>query len=152
MSRSLDYWTHALELISFNYWYPCGSAGKESACNVGDLGLIPGLGRYPGEGKAYPLQYSCLKSPRDRGAIAQRVAKSRPGLSNRAHTRELQETVQREQDKGCRWNFKGPEGILSRMLGYSLTHPPFFHSSRIYGAPTLSQNLPSLNPMPFQFP
>ena len=37
-----------------------GSAGKESACNVGDLGLIPGLGRSPGEGKGYPLQYSCL--------------------------------------------------------------------------------------------
>ena len=37
--------------------FPCGSAGKESACNVGDLGLIPGLGRSPGEGKGYPLQY-----------------------------------------------------------------------------------------------
>ena len=38
--------------------FPCGSAGKESACNAGDLGLIPGLGRSPGEGKGYPLQYS----------------------------------------------------------------------------------------------
>ena len=38
--------------------FPCGSAGKESACNVGDLGLIPGLGRSPGEGNGYPLQYS----------------------------------------------------------------------------------------------
>ena len=38
--------------------FPGGSAGKESACNEGDLGLIPGLGRYPGEGKGYPLQYS----------------------------------------------------------------------------------------------
>ena len=37
---------------------PYGSAGKESACNVGDLGSIPGLGRSPGEGKGYPLQYS----------------------------------------------------------------------------------------------
>ena len=35
--------------------FPCGSAGKESACNAGDLGLIPGLGRSPGEGKGYPL-------------------------------------------------------------------------------------------------
>ena len=35
--------------------FPCGSAGKESVCNVGDLGLIPGLGRSPGEGKGYPL-------------------------------------------------------------------------------------------------
>ena len=38
--------------------FPCGSAGKESACNAGDLGSIPGLGRSPGEGKGYPLQYS----------------------------------------------------------------------------------------------
>ena len=37
--------------------FPCGSAGKESACNVGDLGLTPGLGRSPGEGKGYPFQY-----------------------------------------------------------------------------------------------
>ena len=35
--------------------FPCGSAGKESTCNVGDLGWIPGLGRFPGEGKGYPL-------------------------------------------------------------------------------------------------
>ena len=39
--------------------FPCGSAGKESTCNTGDLGSIPGLGR-PGEGKGYPLQYSGL--------------------------------------------------------------------------------------------
>ena len=37
---------------------PSSSAGKESACNAGDLGLIPGSGRFPGEGKGYPLQYS----------------------------------------------------------------------------------------------
>ena len=37
------------------------SAGKESACNVGDLGLVPGLGRSPGEGKGYPIQYSGLE-------------------------------------------------------------------------------------------
>ena len=40
--------------------FPGGSAGKESACNVGDLVLIPGLGRSPGEGTGYPLQYSGL--------------------------------------------------------------------------------------------
>jgi len=43
----------------------CGSAGKESACNVGDLGLIPGLERPPGEGKGYPLQYSGLENSMD---------------------------------------------------------------------------------------
>ena len=45
--------------------FPCGSAGKESACNVGDLGLIPGLGRSPGEGNNYPLQYSRQENPMD---------------------------------------------------------------------------------------
>ena len=45
--------------------FPGGSAGKESACNVGDLGLIPGLGRSPGEGKGYPLQYSGLENSMD---------------------------------------------------------------------------------------
>ena len=44
---------------------PAGSAGKESACNVGDLGLIPGLGRAPGEGNGYPLQYSGLENSTD---------------------------------------------------------------------------------------
>ena len=42
--------------------FPCGSAGKESACNAGDLGSIPGLGRSPGEGKGYPLQHSALEN------------------------------------------------------------------------------------------
>ena len=42
---------------------PCGSAGKEFTYNVGDLGSIPGLGRSPGEGNSYPLQYSGLRSP-----------------------------------------------------------------------------------------
>jgi len=42
--------------------FPCGSAGKESACNVGELGSIPGLGRSPGERKGYPLQYSGLEN------------------------------------------------------------------------------------------
>ena len=42
--------------------FPCGSAGKESDCNVVDLGSIPGLGRFPGDGKGYPLQYSGLEN------------------------------------------------------------------------------------------
>ena len=45
-----------------------GSEGKESACNAGDLGSIPGLGRFPGEGNSYPLQYSVLENSIDRGA------------------------------------------------------------------------------------
>ena len=45
--------------------FPGGSVGKESACNVGDLGSIPGLGRSPEEGKDYPLQYSGLENSMD---------------------------------------------------------------------------------------
>ena len=45
-----------------------GSDSKEPACNAGDPGLIPGLGRPPGGGNGNPLQYSCLKNPVDRGA------------------------------------------------------------------------------------
>ena len=55
--------------------FPCGLAGKESTCNAGDLGSIPGLGRSPGEGKGYLLQYSDLKNSRD--CVVHEVAKSR---------------------------------------------------------------------------
>ena len=48
--------------------FPGGSDSKESACDVGDLGLIPGLGRSPGGGHGNPLQYSCLENPMDREA------------------------------------------------------------------------------------
>ena len=51
-----------------NTCFPDGSDGKESACNVGNLGLIPGSGRYPGEGNGNTLQYSCLENSIDRGA------------------------------------------------------------------------------------
>ena len=59
--------------------FPCGSAGKESTCNAGDLGLIPRLGRCPGEGNSYPLQYLGLENSMD--CIVHRVAKSRTQLS-----------------------------------------------------------------------
>ena len=48
--------------------FPGGSDGKASACNVGDLGLIPGSGRSPGEGNGNPLQYSCLENSMEGGA------------------------------------------------------------------------------------
>ena len=47
---------------------PCGTDGKESACNAGDRGQITGSGRSPGERNGYPLQYSCLENSMDRGA------------------------------------------------------------------------------------
>jgi len=54
--------------------FPCSSAGKEYACNGGDLGLIPGLGTSPGEAKGYPLQYSGLENSMN--CIAHSVTKS----------------------------------------------------------------------------
>ena len=60
--------------------FTCGSAGKESTCNVGDLGLIPGLGRSPGEGKCYPLQYSALENSMN--CMVHGVAKSLTRLSH----------------------------------------------------------------------
>ena len=55
--------------------FPGGSAGKESACNAGDLGLIPGLGRSPGERNGNPLQYSCLDNSMDEpGGLQSRVS------------------------------------------------------------------------------
>ena len=48
---------------------PGSSAGKESACNAGDLGPIPGLGISPGEGNGYPLQYSCLENSMERSLL-----------------------------------------------------------------------------------
>ena len=60
--------------------FPCGSAGKESACNAGDLGSIPRLGRFPGEGKGYPLQYSVLENSMD--WIVCGVANSQTQLSD----------------------------------------------------------------------
>ena len=55
--------------------FPCSSAGKESSCNVGDLSSIPGLGRSPGEGQSYLLQYSGLENSMD--CIVHGIAKSR---------------------------------------------------------------------------
>ena len=63
--------------------FPGGSDGKEPACDAGDLDSIPGSGRFPEEGKGYPLQYSCLENPMERGAwraIVHGVAKSRTHL------------------------------------------------------------------------
>ena len=60
--------------------FSCGSVGKESTCNAGDLGLIPGLGRSPGEGKGYPLLFSGLENSMDYRVYG--VTKSRARLSD----------------------------------------------------------------------
>ena len=72
--------------------FPGGSAGKESTCNAGDLGSVPGLGRSPGEGKGYPLQYSGLENSID--CIARGVTKSRTQLSDlHFHFHDLKDKV-----------------------------------------------------------
>ena len=75
-NHSFDYMDHCWQndvfafnmLPSFVMDFPGGSDGKVSVYNAGDLGLIPGLGRFPGEGNGNPLQYSCLENPMDGGA------------------------------------------------------------------------------------
>ena len=65
--------------------FPSGSDSKESVCNAGDLGSIPGSGRFPGEGNSSSLQYSCLENPAGRGAwqaTVLGVTKSQTKLSN----------------------------------------------------------------------
>ena len=71
--------------LSLILGFPGGSDSKESACNAGDAGSIPGSGRSPEEGNGNPFQYSCLENPMDRGtlwAIVPGVAKSWTRLSD----------------------------------------------------------------------
>ena len=77
--------THIYMNVCLCTGFPGSSAGKESACNAGDPSLIPGLGGSPGEGVGYPLQYSCLETPKARGAwraTVHGVAKSQTRLSD----------------------------------------------------------------------
>ena len=77
---------HAILSMYASYTgFPGGSDYKESACDAGDLGLIPGLGRSPGGGHGNPLQYSSLENPMDRGALQDTVhgvTKSQTQLSD----------------------------------------------------------------------
>ena len=73
------------KLFPLQWGFPAGSDSKESTCNSGDLGLIPGSGRPPGVGHGNPLQYSCLGNSMDRGAqwaTVHRIIKSQPQLSD----------------------------------------------------------------------
>ena len=66
------------------FGFPGGSDAKEPACNAGDPGSVPGLGRFPGEGNGYPFQYTCLKNPRT----------EEPGELQSIGSQELDMTVQ----------------------------------------------------------
>ena len=67
--------------------FPGGSDGEVSACNAGDLGSIPGSGRFPGEGNGNPLQHSCLENPMDGGAWCRlfSIESQRVGTTKRLH-------------------------------------------------------------------
>ena len=82
--------------------FPHGSDGKESICNTGDLGLIPGSERSPGGGNVYALQYSCLENPTDRGvwwATVHKVAKSWTGLKRLSTARQGRSRGKNEQQR-----------------------------------------------------
>ena len=89
LSKTLSVFAHLHSLlqdqICLLLQVPGGSEVKASTCNAGDLGLIPGSGRSPGEGNGNPLQYSCLENPMDGGACratVHGVAKSRTRLTD----------------------------------------------------------------------
>ena len=78
--QNMVHWRRDRLLTPVFLGFPCGSSGKESTCNVGDLGSIPGLGRSPGEKKGYSLQYSGLEN--SMGCVAHGFAKSGTWLSD----------------------------------------------------------------------
>ena len=106
--------------------FPCGLVGKESACHAGDLGLIPRLGKSPGEGKGYPLQYFGLGNSMD--CIVLGVAKSRTRLSN-FHYLKLSLTTRATQ-WGCgkkgekRERGRDSKGLVFYLLGSIHTFAP----------------------------
>ena len=79
--------------------FPCGSAGKTSSCNAGDLGSIPGLGRSLEEGEGYPLQYSGLEN--STGCIVHGVAKSQMQLNDFHFTLVVEGTQSSELMVSC---------------------------------------------------
>ena len=101
---------HHYPLLFYTKGFPGGSDGKESACNAGDLGSIPGSGRPPGGGHGNPLQYACLENPMDRGALrvpVHAVAKSWTRLSSTAQHSTFYTKAHRSFTPGLE-SFGGP--------------------------------------------
>ena len=127
-------WRRAWQSTSVFLDLPGGSDGIESACNVGDLGSIPGSGRSLGGGHGNPRQYSCLENPTDRGArqaTVHGVAKSRTRLSDLACTQfgvGCGLTVGRPAVKGFQLSshtlcLGSPTGLYGLEKGVISTHP-----------------------------
>ena len=114
-------------MLSVYYWiypvmgFPCGSAGKESARNARDLGSIPGLGRSCGEGKGYPLQYSCCRK-RDPFQGLKLGSSLRNELSEETHLLTKQEILLGKGTWLASSKVRGPrrtalsQGLQSRVL------------------------------------
>ena len=104
---------------------PDGSAGNESACNAGNTGLIPGLGRSPGEVNGNPLQYSCLENPTNRGAwraTVHGVSKNQTWLSTTHSTSWLyQFTFPPTVQEGLLFSTSSPAFIVCRCFGDGLS-------------------------------
>ena len=105
--------------------FPCGSPGKQSVCNAGDLGSIPGLGRSPGEGKGYPLQYSGLEN--SMGCIVYGVSKSWTRLSDFHFPLRLIDLVSLPskdfQESSPALQFKSINSLVLRLFMVHLSHP-----------------------------
>ena len=104
--------------------FPVGSDGKESACNAGNLSLVPGLGRSPGEGNGSPLQYSCLENPMERGAWRATVcgvAKSQTRLSQFHATLHLVKVVEAASNEKVARDGQSPSSLGGSLMAWSLT-------------------------------
>ena len=111
-----------LDLGCRSSWgFPGGSDTKGSACNAGDLGLIPGSGRSPGEGNGNPLQYSCLENPMDRGACLVGYRHDSPRLCSTADLCPLPSLVLSSGSKGTT-NLPPPSSVASQLLLSPLVH------------------------------
>ena len=104
--------------------FPGGSDGKESICNAGDQGLIPGSGRSPGEGKGNPLQYSCLENPMDRGAWWATVHGATKSWTRPSHGHSI-------LLKSCGLGAHGK--VLLHVDGVLLVH---FHKAGLFAVPS----------------
>ena len=128
LSVQQDKWVSITSALSCIQGFPCGSAGKESTCNAGYLGSVPGLGRSPGEGKGYPLQYSGLENSMDRGvwqATVHGFAKSLIRLSFHFHIHSFQVFPGSSDGKGSACNERNVGSIpqLGRSPGEGKGYP-----------------------------